>query len=158
MPSRSIPLNDPLRAKLITVGERLRAHRKHLGIRAITAAEATRMSRVTLHRIEKGEPSVTMGAYLSLISALGLELELVNPKEHKGQAARALPSRIPLAAYPQLARLAWQRGSEVDVTPKQALDLYERNWRHVDQNALNAQERNLVKQLVEAFGGGRLLV
>jgi len=35
--------------------------RKALRVSATVAAEAAGMSRVTLHRIEKGEPSVTMG-------------------------------------------------------------------------------------------------
>jgi hypothetical protein len=30
------------------------------------------MSRVTLHRIEKGEPPVTMGAWSNAIAALGM--------------------------------------------------------------------------------------
>ena len=42
------------------------------------------MSRVTLQRIERGEPLVTMGAYIGAATAVGLELELVDPT---GQAA-----------------------------------------------------------------------
>lgn len=30
------------------------------------------MSRVSVHRIEQGEPSVTMGAYLNVLAALGM--------------------------------------------------------------------------------------
>lgn len=35
------------------------------------------MSRVTLHRIERGEPSVTMGAYLNALAVLGLDFEIL---------------------------------------------------------------------------------
>ena len=48
------------------------------------------MSRVTLYRIEQGEPSVAMGAYMSAIAALGriasavqsrdlIDLAMLNP-------------------------------------------------------------------------------
>jgi transcriptional regulator with XRE-family HTH domain len=60
-------------AKLKVLGEQIRVRRKALGVSATVAAEAAGMSRVTLHRIEKGEPAVTIGAYLNAIVALGLE-------------------------------------------------------------------------------------
>jgi transcriptional regulator with XRE-family HTH domain len=66
---------------------------KALKVSATTAAEAAGMSRMTLHRIERGEPSVTMGAYT-----------------------------------------------------------YERNWRHVDKSALDANERQLLADLARALG------
>ena len=48
--------------KLALLGQQIRAHRKSLRVSATATAEAAGMSRVTLHRIERGEPSVTMGA------------------------------------------------------------------------------------------------
>ncbi len=118
------------------------------------------MSRVTLHRIERGEPSVTMGAYLNAAAALGLALGVVEPQPPppgRSQAASA-PKRIRLADYPQLARLAWQHQGTSDVTPAEALSLYERNWRHIEQGALAPRERALIQQLVASLGGSRLLV
>jgi transcriptional regulator with XRE-family HTH domain len=159
MPAPAPPVGDALAAKLLAFGQRIRAHRKALRISATVAAEAAGMSRVTLHRIERGEPSVTMGAYLSALSALGLELELVNPQEQRRvEPAAALPSRIHLSEYAQLKRLAWQLRDTTELAPREALDLYERNWRHVDQGAMDEHERALVKALVDQFGGGRLLV
>jgi hypothetical protein len=49
-------------------------------------------------------------------------------------------------------------GDDTELTPQAALDLYERNWRHVDHQALGERERTLVQQLTRALGGGRLLV
>ena len=63
MPARTPIIASAAAEKLIALGKRIRAHRKARRISATTAAEAAGMSRVTLHRIEKGEPSVTMGAY-----------------------------------------------------------------------------------------------
>ncbi len=160
MPATAPTTGETLAARLLALGEQLRAQRKHLGVSATTAAEAAGMSRVTLHRIERGEPSVTMGAYLNAAAALGLALGVVEPQPPppgRGQAASA-PKRIRLADYPQLARLAWQHQGTSDVTPAEALSLYERNWRHIEQGALAPHERALIQQLVASLGGSRLLV
>ena len=121
------------------------------------------MSRVTLQRIERGEPSVTMGAYIGASTAVGLELELVDPHgagRGKGDARGKppYPARIRLADHPQLKRLAWQLHGVKTVTPEDALGLYERNWRQLDTAALDDAERALVNALVQHIGGGRLLV
>jgi hypothetical protein len=57
-----------------------------------------------------------------------------------------------------LKQLAWQLPGVEDVSPKEALDLYERNWRHVDIRRLSPEEASLVRALAQAFGAGRLLV
>jgi transcriptional regulator with XRE-family HTH domain len=141
---------------------RIRAHRKQQKVNATSAAEAAGLSRVTLHRIERGEPSVAMGSYLSVTAALGLDLEVTGPKSHPLAArlpsAPSAPSRIRLGEYPQLKRLAWQLHGVDDLTPAEALSLYERNWRHVDHGAMEPHERALVRSLAASAGGGRLLV
>lgn len=155
-------MDDAVAARLTALGERIRAHRKALRVSATSAAEAAGMSRVTLHRIERGEASVTMGAYLSAATALGLELTVVDPLARRRSAddspGLGLPPIIRLADFPQLKRLAWQLGAETELTPKQALELYERNWKHVDRDAMTAAERTLVDALTREIGGGRLLV
>jgi transcriptional regulator with XRE-family HTH domain len=160
MPAAAPITGEILAAKLVSLGERLRAQRKRLGVSATTAAEAAGMSRVTLHRIERGEPSVTMGAWLNAAAALGLELGVVEPQPpppRRGKAT-AMPKRIRLADYPQLKRLAWQFQGASDVSPAEALSLYEHNWRHIEQGALAPDERALIQQLVASLGGNRLLV
>jgi transcriptional regulator with XRE-family HTH domain len=160
MPAAAPTSGETVVAKLLALGEQLRAQRKRLGVSATTAAEAAGMSRVTLHRIERGEPSVTMGAYLNAAAALGLELGVVEPQPPaplRSQGA-GVPKRIRLADYPQLERLAWQFQGASDVTPAEALSLYERNWRHIEQRTLAPHERELIQQLVASLGGSRLLV
>ncbi len=160
MPATAPATGEILAARLLALGEQLRAERKRLGVSATTAAEAAGMSRVTLHRIERGEPSVTMGAWLNAAAALGLELGVVDapPPPASRTKAAAVPTRIRLADYPQLERLAWQFQGASDVTPAEALSLYERNWRHIEQGALALHERALIQQLVGSLGGSRLLV
>jgi transcriptional regulator with XRE-family HTH domain len=161
MPAQAPATGEILAAKLVALGAQLRAQRKRLGVSATTAAEAAGMSRVTLHRVERGEPSVTMGAYLNAAAALGLDLVVTGPAP--AQAGRSkeedtLPQGIALADYPQLARLAWQFQGASEVTPAEALNLYERNWRHIEQGALAPHERTLIQRLVASLGGGQLLV
>lgn len=158
MPARPPPLASSAVAQLLVLGQQIRAHRKSLHISAITAAQAAGMSRVTMHRIEKGEPAVTMGAYLNAMAALGLNFGLVelsdqanthNPADRVGW----IPARIHLADYPQLKLLAWQVHGTENLTPVEALGVYERNWRHVDEPALEPHERHLIDALRLGLGG-----
>lgn len=159
MPAKAPPVGEALAARLRAVGERIRAHRERQKVSATAAAEAAGMSRVTLHRIERGEPSVTMGAYLSAIDAVGLQLELRDPQERSTASdVASLPERVRLADFPQLKRLAWQLHDVDEVSPADALSLYERNWRHIDRSRMEPAERSLLQALVDRLGGGRLLV
>ena len=144
--------------QLIALGQKIAAHRKALGISATAAAEAAGMSRVTLHRIEKGEPAVTMGAYVNAMTALGLNFGLIMPAEviESQQSMDRddwIPIRILLNDYPQLKQLAWQVHGIETLTPIESWDIYERNWRHIDEQALTAGERQLIKGLRTVFGG-----
>lgn len=161
MPAKAPPVGDILAARLKALGAHIRTHRQQLKVSATTAAEAAGMSRVTLHRIERGEPSVTMGAYLSAIAAVGLQLGLSDPQALKASApasATGLPASVHLADYPELKRLAWQFHGVAELSPADALSLYERNWRHIDTGRLGPAERALVQVLADELGGGRLLV
>jgi transcriptional regulator with XRE-family HTH domain len=161
MPAAAPVIDVAAAAKLAALGERIRGQRKALKVSAVDAAEAAGISRVTLHRVEAGEPSVAMAAYIAAATAVGLELELVEPRARdrgKRAGARPFPARIRLADYPQLAKLAWQLHGVKTLSPQEALGLYERNWRHVDPGKLEPGEQALVNALVQHLGGGRLLV
>lgn len=155
MPAQAPRIYPAPAIQLGAIGRRIRERRKKLGVNAVTTAEAAGMSRVTLHRIEQGEPSVTMGAYLNALSVLGLELDIVDPAQ---AVPAALPDVIKLADYPQLNQLAWHVTGTDEVTPKDALGIYENNWRHIDTSALQVKERELINRLARELGGGRLLV
>ena len=111
MPQKSPALNEFTAAKLQTLGAKMARKRKALGVSATVAAEAAGMSRITLHRIEKGEPSVTMGAWCNAIAALGMELQLQDHEAAQPTPAEQpgwWPVRVALADYPQRKALAWQ--------------------------------------------------
>lgn len=107
------------------------------------------MSRVTLHRIERGEPSVTIGAYFNALAVLGLDfgiLELAATEREKAYLKGWIPARIRLGEYPQLRQLAWQVHADT-LTPAEALSIYTRNKRYIDERVMDERERELVKAL-----------
>lgn len=156
MPAAAPELTSDNRELLTRLGQQLRRVRREQKVSAVAAAEAAGMSRVTLHRIEQGEPSVSLGAWAALAAALGLTLSFVDTQEQA--QAEPIPERIRLADYPQLKALAWQMQAVDEVSPQEALQLYERNWRHLDASALSPSEAKLIAALTRSIGGGRLLV
>lgn len=153
MPAAGPELTSQSAATLAAIASAVRARRKDLGVSAVAAAETAGISRVTLHRIEKGEPAVTMGAYLRVMAALGLQLH-AGLLQEAAEAPRPgwLPARIRIADYPWLKQLAWQVHGPQELTPREALGIYERNWRHLDPAELSDAERDLVEALRLALG------
>lgn len=78
MPAQAPPSGPKVEKALRLLGERIRERRKMLKVSAIATAEAAGVSRMTLYRVERGGASVTIGAYLNVVSVLGLELELAD--------------------------------------------------------------------------------
>jgi transcriptional regulator with XRE-family HTH domain len=113
-----MPANAPLipptvAEQLAALGVQIRAQRKALKVSATALAESAGMSRVSVHRIEQGEPSVTMGAYLNVLAARGMNFSATDAGEAPSDnfaddKAGWLPARVRLADYPQLKQLAWQ--------------------------------------------------
>ncbi|WP_193387994.1 helix-turn-helix domain-containing protein [Caenimonas sp. SL110] len=136
------------------LGGRLREQRRRLGASAVETAEAAQISRQTLHRIESGEPSVTAAAWAAVAQALGLGLALHESNgapEALAHARGSIPIRIRLTDYPELKRLAWQLDEEAILSPAEALGIYERNQRHLDEKAMQAPERQLLEDLRTAL-------
>lgn len=155
MPAKAPRISEELTARAAELGGRIRQQRKSLRVRVETLAEAAGVSRVTVYRVEKGEPSVTLGAYLAVLSALGLDMDVgVAGAGEKAGQGNAIPVRIDLASYPQLQKLAWQIHPTETLRPAEALSIYERNWRHLDLEALEPAERELIEALQNALGAG----
>ncbi len=157
-----MPANAPETSRasaetLAELGKQIRAQRKSLRVSAVAAAESAAMSRVTLHRIERGEPSVTMGAYLNAMTALGMKLSISGRSDSISNSETPnkqgwIPARINLENYPQLKQLAWPVQGTSELKPAEALGIYKPNWRHVETSALEAQEQNLIDALRLALG------
>lgn len=150
-------ISDDAVGQLADIGQLIRQHRKSFKITANAAAETAGISRVTLHRIEKGESTVSMGAYLNVISALDLNLHL-SAKTDIGNTANAgsvgkLPVRLSLSDYPQLKELAWHVRGVDELSLVEAHSIYERNKRFLDTENLSDSEQELIELLGVAFEG-----
>lgn len=76
MPSKP-PLAFPSEARLLVeLGERLRLARLRRHLTTTTVAARCAISRPTLVKVERGDPSVTIGTYLRVLSVYGLENDL----------------------------------------------------------------------------------
>lgn len=152
MPAKNPEITEETANRLRLLGGRIRAQRKKLELNATVAAEAAGMSRITWYRIEKGEPAVTMGAWFNAVSVLGLTLDIPDTEIAGADRQGWIPTRIRLTDYPELQKLAWHvRRAEV-LTPREALDIYERNQRHLDRDAMTPEETQLLDALRSAFG------
>lgn len=145
------------------LGAALRSRRKALAITATAAAEAAQISRVTWHRLEKGETTVALGSLLAAARILGMRLHWDLPGQQEAPADAtpdaSLPLQIRLDDYPQLRELAWQVGDGAErLSPREALGLYERNWRHLSPETLSPKEQALIDALGQVFGAETLRV
>lgn len=55
------------------LGENIKLARKRRKLTTIQVAERAGIDRTTLYQIEKGNPSVSMGAYFNVLRVLGLQ-------------------------------------------------------------------------------------
>lgn len=153
-------------AQLQALGAQLRARRKALKVSSTAVAEAAGMSRVTLHRIEKGEPSVAAGAWANALAVLGLSLAALDAEDASAtntgdipdtDLSQWIPVRVRLADYPQLQALAWQVHGTDTLTPLEALGIYERNARHLNTAAMTPAEQALLQALRAGLGGAAVM-
>jgi transcriptional regulator with XRE-family HTH domain len=66
------------------VGENIKLARKRRGLTTIQVSERAGIDRTTLVRIEKGDASVSLGAYFNVLRVLGLQddfLKIANDDE-----------------------------------------------------------------------------
>ena len=62
---------------LVEVGTQIKLARKRRKLSSELVAQRAKISRQTLWKIENGDPSVSMGAYLSVLFALRLENDIL---------------------------------------------------------------------------------
>jgi transcriptional regulator with XRE-family HTH domain len=119
----------------------------------MATAAAAGMSRVTLHRIETGAASVTLGALMNVLDALDLSFgQLEDAADAGAQAATTTRAEtIQLAAYPLLQQLAWHVQGTGTLSPAEAAGLYARQRRRLDQEELQPHERQLIALLTHAI-------
>jgi len=95
-------------------------------------------------------PSVTMGAYMNALAALGLDVDVIAPAGLAPANPPPPQKTVRIADHAQLRRLAWQLPPDAELTAQEAWGIYERNWRHADPSALDPRERRLLHDLARA--------
>lgn len=152
MPAKNPKITTKTAQHLRALGARIRAQRVQLKITATVAAEAAGMSRITWYRIEKGEPAVTMGAWINALTVVGLTLDILDENTRVSDRDGWVPARIRLADYPELRKLAWHVSQAEFLNAREAMEIYQRNQRHLDQDAITDKEAQLLEALRLAFG------
>ena len=72
MPPQPAPLPLPVRTGLRKLGADIRDARVRRRIPTAVMAQRALVSRTTLHKVEKGDPTVSIGAYATVLFILGL--------------------------------------------------------------------------------------
>lgn len=71
------PVIFPQEQRLLTaLGQRLRLARLRRKLSAAVVAQRAGLSRTTLYNAEQGDAAVTLGSYLRVLAALGLDADL----------------------------------------------------------------------------------
>lgn len=78
MSKESVFLLPRLQQLLAQTGEHIRLARLRRKLSTARVAERAAISRNTLHAIEQGAPTVSMGAYLQVLFVLGLEKTILH--------------------------------------------------------------------------------
>ena len=95
--SKALPL--PVERAIARLGADIRDARRRRRIPTATMAERAGISRTTLHKVERGDPGVSLGTYATVLFVLGLEeriAELADPRNDTvglDLEAEALPKR-----------------------------------------------------------------
>lgn len=130
------------------LGQLFRQARQGAGLTLQELAGRTGLSLRFLSELERGKDGASLGRVLQVAAALGVEIQ-----PSAGSAAR-----IEVARYPELKLLGWQRSGQRFIDERDALALYEANWRFVDAEHLIPREAALIRQLAVRHGHGVLNV
>lgn len=108
MPAKAPSLYPSQDRLLHALGVRLREARLRRRFTVVQVAERAAVSRPTLNKVEQGDPSVTLGTYLRVLTVLGLEGDLgllaaADPVGRRLQdAGLTVPRRAPKRRQPVL--------------------------------------------------------
>ena len=78
MVKRSQKLPMPVRRQLLKLGQDIRNARRRRRIQAQVMAERASISRTTLHKVERGDPGVSLGIYATVLFVLGMSERLAD--------------------------------------------------------------------------------
>ena len=82
--------------QLQTFGQRLREARLRRAIASVLFCERVDVSRDTLNRMEKGDPSIAIGSYLRALRVLGLDKDFDAVAQNDELGRRLQDAKLPL--------------------------------------------------------------
>lgn len=86
---------------MVALGQRLREARLRRGISTLLFAERMNVSRDTLNRLEKGDPSIAMGTYVRALRVLALEKDMDKVAQDDELGRKLQDLRMPVARKPR---------------------------------------------------------
>lgn len=95
----------PVRRTLRKLGADIRDARRRRRIPTAVMAERAFVSRMTLHKVEKGDPGVSLGAYATVLFVLGMTDRLADLADSRHDAVglslddERLPQRIRIRPF-----------------------------------------------------------
>jgi transcriptional regulator with XRE-family HTH domain len=87
--------------QMIALGQRLREARLRRSISTLLFAERMNVSRDTLNRLEKGDPSIAMGTYARALRVLGIEKDLDKMAQDDELGRKLQDLKMPVARKPR---------------------------------------------------------
>lgn len=97
-PSRPFP---SIEKQMTTLGQRLREARLRRSISTLLFAERMNVSRDTLNRLEKGDPTIAMGTYVRAMRVLGVEKDLDKLAQDDELGRKLQDLKMPVARKPR---------------------------------------------------------
>jgi transcriptional regulator with XRE-family HTH domain len=86
---------------MAALGQRLREARLRRSISTLLFAERMNVSRDTLNRLEKGDPSIAMGTYARALRVLGIEKDLDKMAQDDELGRKLQDLKLPVARKPR---------------------------------------------------------
>jgi transcriptional regulator with XRE-family HTH domain len=92
MPAKSPVIFPAEQRRLAALGQRIQLARKRRKLSSTAVALRAGISRTTLYKVEAGDGNVTLGTYLRILSALGLDkdLDALAADDHVGRRLQDL--------------------------------------------------------------------
>ena len=138
------------------IGCKVQQFRKSHNLTQAILAESLEVDRRTLAKLERGDPSISLGTAFHIFNNLGFSVTVNSTSEQEAKAEafdkHYLPIHIKLADYPVLKRCAWQLKAEDSVTPPVAYQLYQDKKSDFAKSNMSRKEQHLIGCLELVYG------